>query len=102
MKYAFIKQHAGVHAVTRLCGVLGVSSSGYYDWRNRKVSQRSRENQALVGQIKTMKSHLKTMGCDLDDPLFTIHFLCMAGLPYIRILPNGIMDIVTQDILFPR
>jgi len=56
----------------------------------------------LVGQIKTMKSHLKTMGCDLDDPLFTIHFLCMAGLPYIRILPNGIMDIVTQDILFPR
>ena len=58
MKYAFIKQHADVHAVTRLCEILGVSSSGYYDWRNRKVGQRSRENQALVGQIKTIHSQV--------------------------------------------
>lgn len=56
----------------------------------------------LVDQITTLKRHLKTMGCDLDDPLFTIHFLCMAGLPFIRILPGGITDIVTRDILFPR
>ena len=58
MKYAFIKQHADVHAVTRLCEALGVSSSGYYDWRNRKVSERSRENEALVSRIKTIHSQV--------------------------------------------
>jgi len=55
----------------------------------------------LTRQLKTMKRNLKNLGCDLEDPMFTIHFLCMAGLPYIRILPKGIMDVVSQKILFP-
>ena len=63
--------------------------------------QSTHDIRTLVEQIKTLKGHLKPMGCDLDDPLFTIHFLCMAGLPFIRILPNGITDIVNRDILFP-
>jgi putative transposase len=31
---------------------LGVSSSGYYDWRDRPISNRDEENQRLVSQIK--------------------------------------------------
>jgi len=63
--------------------------------------QSTHDMKTLVRQIKAMKSSLKALGCDLDDPMFTIHFLCMGGLPYIRILSKGIMDIVTQKILFP-
>lgn len=61
--------------------------------------QSTHDMKTLVRQIKGMKSSLKEFGCDLDDPLFTIHFLCLTGLPYIRILPKGIMDIVSQKIL---
>jgi adenine deaminase len=63
--------------------------------------QSTHDMKTLVRQIKAMKSSLKDLGCDLEDPLFTIHFLCMAGLPYIRIHSNGIVDVVTQEILFP-
>ena len=63
--------------------------------------QSTHDMKTLVRQIKAMKSSLKALGCVLDDPMFTIHFLCMGGLPYIRILSKGIMDIVTQKILFP-
>jgi len=58
VKYAFIQQHADVHAVTRLCEILDVSSSGYYDWRGRKVSQRSLENKTLVDQIKVIHTQV--------------------------------------------
>ncbi len=37
-----------------MCRTLGVSTSGYYDWRQRPESQRRRENQRLVVEIKTI------------------------------------------------
>ncbi|SPD75189.1 Adenine deaminase [uncultured Desulfobacterium sp.] len=61
--------------------------------------QSTEDLKTLVGQIRLMKGQLKGFGCDLDDPFFTIHFLCLAGLPYIRILPKGIIDVVTQKII---
>lgn len=39
------------HAVSMLCRVLGVSTSGYYDWRSRKPSAHSREDGMLTEQI---------------------------------------------------
>lgn len=35
-----------------MCEVLGVSTSGYYDWRDRKPSQRQQENQRLTLKIR--------------------------------------------------
>lgn len=35
-----------------MCEVLGVSTSGYYDWWDRPESARSRENQRLTAQIR--------------------------------------------------
>ena len=32
-KYVFIREQAGTWALTDLCRVLGVSRSGYYQWR---------------------------------------------------------------------
>ena len=51
MKYAFIRAHSDEHAVTRLCGLLGVSPSGYYTWFDRPESNRSRENRELTNKI---------------------------------------------------
>jgi len=47
VRYAWIKEHAGRFPVTRMCGVLRVSVSGYYDWRVRKPS-RMRQNRNTI------------------------------------------------------
>ena len=38
--------------MNRMCAVLGVSSSGYYDWRNRPASQRQQANVTLLAAIR--------------------------------------------------
>ena len=52
MKYAFIREHSETYKITRLCALLDVSSSGYYDWYDRPESNRSRENSVLTEKIK--------------------------------------------------
>lgn len=56
--------------------------------------------ETLSGQMEEMKKAIKEMDCLLEDPLFTIHFLTMSGLPFIRILQNGIFDVVNKKIIF--
>lgn len=38
--------------VTKMCQVLGVSSSGYYAWRDRPPSNRAVENEQLLERIR--------------------------------------------------
>lgn len=52
MSYAFIAAHAGAYPVRRMCEVLKVSSSGYYDWLKREPSQRQQANDALLVAIR--------------------------------------------------
>lgn len=52
MKYAFIQTQSTYHAVQRLCGVLKVSTSGYYAWRDRPLSPTAKANRRLVTQIR--------------------------------------------------
>ena len=52
MKYAFIESHRVCHAVTRMCRVLGVSASGYYDWMRRPASRRQQFDRYLLGHIR--------------------------------------------------
>jgi transposase InsO family protein len=52
MKYAFIQTQTKYYALTRLCDVLEVSTSGYYDWVDRPMSRRDKDNQRL-----TLKLH---------------------------------------------
>ena len=35
MKFAWIKEHAKLFAITAMCRVLDVTRSGYYAWRKR-------------------------------------------------------------------
>ena len=52
MKYAFIREHENEFKVVRMCVVLQVSRSGYYDWIDRPESRRSREDRELLVQIR--------------------------------------------------
>jgi len=51
VKYAFIKEQSKAHSLVDLCRVLEVSTSGYYDWRDRPESERARTNRQLMTKI---------------------------------------------------
>lgn len=51
MKYAFIRNHRAEFRVSRMCGVLHVSRSGFYAWLTRPLSARAETNRALTAQI---------------------------------------------------
>ncbi len=51
-RYRFVERLSHVLKVTYLCDFLGVSTSGYYDWRNRQPSKRSLEDVELKRLIQ--------------------------------------------------
>lgn len=54
MKFQFIAMHRQSYPVRAMCAVLGVSPSGYYAWRGRRRSRRSREDEALLAQLQAL------------------------------------------------
>ena len=52
MKYRFIDDHKDAYRVRSLCAALGVSRSGYYEWRDRQPSRRSKDNARLLDRIQ--------------------------------------------------
>jgi putative transposase len=51
VKYQFIQAQHAQHRIGRLCQVLAVSRSGYYAWRQRPASARTRANARLVERM---------------------------------------------------
>jgi putative transposase len=63
VKYAFIRSNREHFKISRMCDVLGVSTSGYYDWRDRPESARSQENRRLTSKIRQFhQASRKTYG----------------------------------------
>ena len=54
MRYAFIDRYRHLYPVLVMCDVLEVSSSGYYAWRGRPESRRSREDRELKAIIRSV------------------------------------------------
>lgn len=52
--YALVQDHQSEFRVSLMCRVLQVSRSGYYAWRTRPESRRSRENRRLLVHIRTV------------------------------------------------
>jgi transposase InsO family protein len=53
-RYRFIATEQAHHAVARLCRVLQVAPSGYYAWRHRQPSVRSRADASLAERIQAI------------------------------------------------
>jgi len=63
MRYQFIQDHQNEFPVRRMCQVLSVSTSGYYAWQIRPVSQRAQANEKLLLMIRAIYSRSrKTYG----------------------------------------
>ncbi len=54
MKFAFIKDHLSLFPLDTACEVLEVSRSGYYAWRSRPASMRSRRREDLKAKIRAV------------------------------------------------
>ena len=54
MKYAWIESYREQFPVTRLCRSMGVSRTGYYQWRNRPNSERAIANAALDVNVASL------------------------------------------------
>jgi transposase InsO family protein len=52
MKYKFIDMNRSEFEVGKMCRALRVSRSGYYAWRKKPVSEREKENEKLVAEIR--------------------------------------------------
>jgi putative transposase len=48
-------------SITRMCQVLNVSRSGYYDWKSRPASARAQANEALLKHIEQV--HQRARQC---------------------------------------
>lgn len=51
MKFQFIDQHKKSHKIQTLCQMFGVTTSGYYQWKDRGKSNREKENDYILEKI---------------------------------------------------
>jgi putative transposase len=56
VKFAFIDSHRTQYRVTRMCSVLDVSRNGFYDWKQRKVSERAKRHIEMTDKIRVIYS----------------------------------------------
>lgn len=53
MKFALIDQAKEQFPIQRLCGVLGVSASGYFAWKDRPACRRQRDDLVLLAHARS-------------------------------------------------
>jgi putative transposase len=54
VKYAWIQSHQKEFTVASMCEFLNVSRSCFYAWLNAPKTEREKENEALIGQLRIL------------------------------------------------
>ena len=63
MKYAFIAEQSNAFSIVKMCCWLGVSRSGYYRWRSRTPSRRSRQREEVrIAVLEVYQAYKKRYG----------------------------------------
>jgi len=63
MKYWFMDQHRSTHGVQKMCLVIGASRSGYYRWKKQPQSNRQKDNDTILMEIReSHKNSRRTYG----------------------------------------
>jgi hypothetical protein len=57
--------------------------------------------EGLMKQETELRNQLFARGYGFNDPIYTLLFLSSTHLPYIRITPRGIYDVMNKTVLFP-
>ncbi|MEH7503508.1 adenine deaminase C-terminal domain-containing protein [Neobacillus drentensis] len=55
----------------------------------------------LIGQEKRLLIELRERGYAFSDPIYSLAFFSATHLPYIRITPQGMYDVMNKTVLFP-
>jgi putative transposase len=55
-----VSENQAIYPIATMCRLLGVSSSGYYGWAKREVSQRARRDAILLAEIRA--AHVASRG----------------------------------------
>lgn len=92
MKYDFIHTYRSRFAVEKMCQVLEVSRSGYYEWIDRPESERDRINETLLQEIRYLHKQSKyTYGSPrITDALQERGFVCSRPRVARLMQKNGI------------
>lgn len=63
-KYRFVDANLRYHAAEKLCRVLGISRSSYYEWKTRKPGKREVSNQRLSRLVLWLHEKYPALGLD--------------------------------------
>ncbi|MDQ0230223.1 adenine deaminase C-terminal domain-containing protein [Metabacillus malikii] len=64
-------------------------------------SASSEDLEQVISQQTVLNQLLKDRGYQFDDPIYSLLFFSSTHLPYIRITPKGIFDVMKKTVLFP-
>ncbi|MGI6449178.1 MAG: IS3 family transposase [Desulfitobacteriia bacterium] len=89
-KYEFIKAYASGHSVEKMCELLKVSRSGFYDWIKREPSKREKKQQKILKIIEKTHKKYPTWGVDPIWAEVKEKISCSRGTVYKLMKENGI------------
>jgi putative transposase len=95
MIFGWIRDHASLFTVKRMCQLLKVSRSGYYSWRDRAPSSRRIRHQALAAAVRA--AHARSRGV-YGSPRIAVE-LQVQG---VRICVNTVAKLMREEGLQAR